>query len=261
MAPYASLRRSAPAVSAVRVLTETLAGYGAAFRLPGDAVLEIGCGTGKATQHFARRGLRILALEPGPEMISAARRRLADLTNVRFVETTFEAWKAEPAAYKLVAAAQSWPWVAPQIRFAKAADALAPSGVLAVFGNAPVGVASPLREALERIHQSYAPRLAGPLPENRYLPSGPVAGLFGESQRFGPLTHGAYFWCKTQDTRAISIFCEAHRAIRCSKLRCASRCSRRSATPSRPMAGGSISAIRLISTRRRGRLERQASDG
>ena len=43
----------------------------------GDAILEVGCGTGKATEEFARRGLRVVALDPGPDMIAAARRRLA----------------------------------------------------------------------------------------------------------------------------------------------------------------------------------------
>jgi len=166
---------------------------------PGDAALEIGCGTGKATEDFARRGLHVVALEPGPEMIGAARRRLSGFANISLVETTFETWPAEPAAFKLVAAAQSWHWVAPQVRFIKAAEALAPGGALAVFGNAPVGLPSPLRTALERLHESHAPHLAGPLPENWYLPSGPIAGLFVESQRFGPVTHKAYAWSRTQD--------------------------------------------------------------
>ena len=58
----------------------------------GDAVLEVGCGTGKATEEFARRGLNVVALDPGPDMIAAARRRLAAFKGVRFVQATFEAW-------------------------------------------------------------------------------------------------------------------------------------------------------------------------
>jgi ubiquinone/menaquinone biosynthesis C-methylase UbiE len=40
---------------------------------PGDPILEVGCGTGKATEEFERRGLRVVALDPGPDMIAAAR--------------------------------------------------------------------------------------------------------------------------------------------------------------------------------------------
>jgi hypothetical protein len=39
---------------------------------PGDAMLEIGAGTGKATEGFARQGLDIVTLEPGGEMIGGA---------------------------------------------------------------------------------------------------------------------------------------------------------------------------------------------
>src|SRR5579871_5892407 len=69
---------------------ETLAGLSA-----GDAILEVGCGTGKATEGFARRGLNVVALDPGPAMIAAARRRLGPFGGVRFAEATFEAWPVE----------------------------------------------------------------------------------------------------------------------------------------------------------------------
>jgi 2-polyprenyl-3-methyl-5-hydroxy-6-metoxy-1,4-benzoquinol methylase len=44
---------------------------------PGDWMLEVGCGTGKATESFAAKGLNIVALDPGGQMIAAAERRLA----------------------------------------------------------------------------------------------------------------------------------------------------------------------------------------
>ena len=65
---------------------------------PGDAVLEIGCGTGKATLGLARRGLNILALDPGEALIAVARRRLAGFETVEFARATFEAWPATPGA-------------------------------------------------------------------------------------------------------------------------------------------------------------------
>jgi SAM-dependent methyltransferase len=168
----------------------------------GDAVLEVGCGTGKATEEFARRGLNVVALEPGPEMIAAARRRLAPLSAVRFVETTFEAWPVEAGAFKLIAAAQSWHWVAPEIRFRKAFEALAPGGALAVFGSAPEPVPQPLREALEKVYAIHAPELGGPPPEHAYLPSGPFSGDFDRSGLFGQVTHQSYPWSRSFSARS-----------------------------------------------------------
>ena len=64
---------------------------------PGDPILEVGCGAGIAAEDLAAKGLDILALDPGGDMIAAARRRLAGRANARFAETTFEAWPSRPA--------------------------------------------------------------------------------------------------------------------------------------------------------------------
>ncbi len=164
---------------------------------PGDPVLEVGCGTGKATEEFARRGLDVVALEPGPDMIAAARKRLAGLSGVRFVETTFEAWPVETGAFRLVAAAQSWHWVAPDVRFRRAFKALAPGGALAVFGSAPGPLPQPFREALEKVYAIHAPNLGGPPPEHAYLPSGPFSDDFDRSGLFEPIVHKSYPWSRS----------------------------------------------------------------
>ena len=164
---------------------------------PADAALEVGCGTGKATEEFARHGLEVVALDPGAEMIAAARRRLARLDGARFVQTTFEAWPAEAGAFRLVAAAQSWHWVAPHIRFRKAHEALAPGGTLAVFGTSPEPIPQPFRDALEKVYAIHAPHLGGPPPEHAYLPSGPFAGDFDRSGLFKPVAHKSYPWSRS----------------------------------------------------------------
>src|ERR1700694_2833329 len=62
-----------------------------------DAILEVGCGTGQATKSFAARGYSILAIDPGPEMVRAARESLGKLANVGLIETTVEDWPATQA--------------------------------------------------------------------------------------------------------------------------------------------------------------------
>ncbi|WP_047463185.1 trans-aconitate 2-methyltransferase [Rhizobium rhizogenes] len=161
-----------------------------------DRILEIGCGTGQATQGFARRGFSVLALDPGSDLIGIARENLADFPNIHFEESTFEAWQGEMSAFKLVVAAQSFHWVAPDIRFAKTASQLIPVGALAVFGNVPLPPAPPLGPEFARIYSQYAPSLAGPPAEAWYLPDAPFAALFEESDYFGPVTHRCYPWSR-----------------------------------------------------------------
>ncbi|MGY3448195.1 class I SAM-dependent methyltransferase [Bradyrhizobium sp. USDA 4353] len=107
---------------------------------PTDAALEIGCGTGQATKSFAKRGLQIVAIDPGPAMIRSAREALASFANVKLAEATFEAWPVDSSRFALIFAAQAWHWVSPEVRFVKAAQLLSTNGTLAVFGHVPVGL-------------------------------------------------------------------------------------------------------------------------
>lgn len=160
---------------------------------PDDRILEVGCGTGQATKSFAKRGFRILATDPGPEMLRGARETLASFGNVEFQETTFEACPANEEAFGLIIAAQSWHWVSPEVRFAKAAKVLSPDGSLAVFGHVPVGLPAPLLTAFKEIYLRHIGKW-GPPPEAWYLPMGPFKGWFDESGLFGPVEHKSYPW-------------------------------------------------------------------
>ncbi len=100
----------------------------------GDELLEIGCATGKATLPFARRGFRITCIEPGPNLAAAARGNLAPYEGVRIVEAGFEEWPLpDGMRFDLVFAATAWHWVAPQLRYQRAWQALRPGGHLAFW--------------------------------------------------------------------------------------------------------------------------------
>jgi SAM-dependent methyltransferase len=95
----------------------------------GDRALEIGAGTGKATEKFIARGLHVHALEPSAGMAAVLRTK-----NVEVEDATFEAMApADP--YALVYAAQSWHWVAGDDKYDRLARALRPGGVAALFWN------------------------------------------------------------------------------------------------------------------------------
>ena len=160
---------------------------------PGDDVLEVGCGPGQATASFAKGGYRLLALDPGDALIRVARERLAGSPNVSFVVSPFETFESPGRPFKLVFAAQSWHWIAPAISFPKAAEMLAPDGVLAVFGHVPGDLAGPLARAFEQIYRRHTGRWDPP-PERGYRPDGPLAAWFAQSGRFEPTVHKQYSW-------------------------------------------------------------------
>jgi SAM-dependent methyltransferase len=116
-------------------------------------LLEIGCGTGKATVHFASRGFMIECVDPGQRLIALARHNCRRWPNVTFRNGSFESVHLEAQHYDLVYSAQAFHWVDPRIRLPKTAALLPANGSLALLynypGKAKDGVLRLLNEAIE----------------------------------------------------------------------------------------------------------------
>jgi SAM-dependent methyltransferase len=138
---------------------------------PGAPVLEIGCGTGQLTRSLVARGLRVTAIEPGPQLIGRARAHVAEAGEVQFVNARLEDAALPPAHFRAVFSASAIHWIDPDVSWRKAADALLDGGILALvsyFGLEEPGSAADqwaLRDALARI----APDLAAAWPTYRNL--------------------------------------------------------------------------------------------
>lgn len=101
-----------------------------------STAVEVGAGTGKATGSMATEGLRIICLEPSPQMASLLESKA--LTGVEVVVSTFEDWDGGLELVDLIYAAQAWHWVDPAIGFGKAMSVLRPGGVIALMWNVPL---------------------------------------------------------------------------------------------------------------------------
>ena len=108
-------------------LAVATAGLGA-----GSAVLEVGCGTGQLTEQLACFGFRLTAIDLGPSMIDAARRRLAG-SAVLFEVASFEDFAAPDASFDLIVSGTAFHWVDPEVQFRKPARLLRPGGWLALL--------------------------------------------------------------------------------------------------------------------------------
>jgi SAM-dependent methyltransferase len=86
-------------------------------------ILEVGAGTGLATVLFARRGCEIVAYEPGENLAAILREKTRDLPRVEVRVAKFETWDGVPGEFDLVLAAQSFHWIDPATRYARAARA------------------------------------------------------------------------------------------------------------------------------------------
>jgi SAM-dependent methyltransferase len=98
----------------------------------GDRVLEIGCGTGKATRPVLERGVSVVCVELGARLADVARRKLSGMP-VEVHVAPFETWESKHERFDLIYAATAWRWVDPKIRYRKAHSLLRPAGHLAFW--------------------------------------------------------------------------------------------------------------------------------
>ncbi len=167
----------------------------------GDPVLEVGCGTGKATVPFATRDLRVLALEPDENMAAVARRNCEEL-DVSVETVAFEDWRVSPGSFRLVYAAQAWHWVRPDVRLSQAHDVLVEDGTLALFWNRPDWPDTPLRQAIDAVYAHIAPGLGARTPGRSAQDVGRRACTdeLEASTLFGDVSFSEHPWSTSYDT-------------------------------------------------------------
>src|SRR5882724_8335849 len=96
-------------------------------------LLEIGPGTGQATEPLAKRGYNIVAVELGANLAAVARESLKNYPNVQVITGAFEDAEFSTESFDLVYSATAFHWIRPEVRFAKPYDLLKPGGHLAVI--------------------------------------------------------------------------------------------------------------------------------
>ena len=168
---------------------------------PGDAVLEVGCGTGKATVSIGSRGLRVLAIEPDENMAAVARRNCARL-DVEVVTSSFEDFLVTDGSFALVLSAQAWHWVQPGLRVEKAHGALRAGGALALCWNRPDWPDTEVSRALDVAYERIAPGLGARTPGRSPQDVGRKACTdeLSASPLFGPLAFTEHPWSMSYDT-------------------------------------------------------------
>ena len=133
----------------------------------GARVVEVGCGTGKLTELLAARGLSVDAVDPGPNMIETARRRVGPDADVRFHVAQFEDVALPEAAFAALLSATAFHWVDPAVAWRKAASHLEPGGLLALLTHR--GHSAELDEAFRALVGKHAPDVAEAMPPDRDL--------------------------------------------------------------------------------------------
>jgi SAM-dependent methyltransferase len=160
----------------------------------GDRLLEVGAGTGQATQELARRGYAVVALEPGPRLADLARRRLHAWPNAEVITTRFEDWRS-PRRFQLLVSATAFHWVDQSTAYRRAAAALERGGWIALFWHRHVRAdeTDGFYAEVAEIYRRRAPHLADSFTLPR-LEDASGDQHIAESGLFGPVEVRRYGW-------------------------------------------------------------------
>jgi SAM-dependent methyltransferase len=178
--------------------------------LPADAhLLEIGCGTGRATVPLAERGYSVTCVELGERLAAVARRELSRFPAADVVVADFETWQPERAAFDAVVSFGAFHWLDPGLRYAKTADLLREGGALAFvslahvlpdggdpfFRDVHADYEAVVPNAPRESHGFYSPPWRLPDPDALADHSDTVvAAELEASGRFGALVARRYLW-------------------------------------------------------------------
>jgi trans-aconitate methyltransferase len=161
-------------------------------------VLEIGCGTGHATQAMAARGLTIDCVELGEKMATVAQQRLVQFPRVNIEVADFDLWSTH-ARYDLVYSATAYHWLNPATREPRIAAVLKERGWLATWRNRHIrnGSSDDYVDEARIIYMEEAPELT----KDRAGLPGP-AGIVEEEREvlspklFEEPTCRVYYWSR-----------------------------------------------------------------
>ncbi len=186
-----------------------LAGLG-----PDDRLLEVGCGTGRATLPMARRGFAIVAIEPGDALAAIATERTQEFPDVRVETVSFEEWRRGDVTFDLLFAAQVFHWIDPEAGLAKAAEAVRAGGAVALIWTVDVSQHTDLWRATQPVYDTYMPDAADKPP--RTLPHwvARYTEALGTHAAFGDVTTCRHPWTRAFTTDEFHRFLQTHSPVR-----------------------------------------------
>lgn len=125
----------------------------------GCRVMEIGIGTGKATQFFIDNKFQVASVEPGPKMAKFVRNKFKDYDDFSCYNMTFEKYMGMNNTFDLIYSGTAFHWIDEKTAYEKSFKLLKAGGVLARFAyHAGRDSSNPvLSDKLDELYKKYMP--------------------------------------------------------------------------------------------------------
>ena len=99
-------------------------------------IADIGAGTGKLTELFLKRGIKVIAVEPNHDMINIAKENLSEYGNlIKFNEESAENTKIENNSVDVITVAQAFHWFDKELFKNECRRILKENGNIAIMWN------------------------------------------------------------------------------------------------------------------------------
>ncbi|WP_137790396.1 rRNA adenine N-6-methyltransferase family protein [Bacillus sp. E(2018)] len=124
-------------------------------------LLEVGSGTGKATEGFVKEGISsITCVEYGKNLVQLTQRKFSSYPHLQVIHSSFEDWHhPEKVKYNLVFSGTAFHFIPHESGYQKAASLLKDDGVLALFWFVHIPSHEPVYESIRKAYASFAPHL------------------------------------------------------------------------------------------------------
>ncbi|MGE5152303.1 MAG: class I SAM-dependent methyltransferase [Rhodospirillaceae bacterium] len=126
---------------------------------PQHRVLDLGCGPGPLARRFAQLAREVVAMDPTPEMLSAARTLAGQTPNIRFVAGSSYDLGPPLGRFHLVVMGRSFHWMDRVDTLKRLEPMIEPAGAVALFqDSAPAVPANAWRRTWQDICARYEPK-------------------------------------------------------------------------------------------------------
>jgi len=120
-----------------------------------DEATDFSLGSGEATDCSSGSGYKMTCIEQGEHLVAKARDKYKDFKNVTFVCSPFQDWEVSDNKFDLAFAAQSFHWIPKPLGYKKIAKSLKENGVMALFWNKYINQGDSVSNELAALLREY----------------------------------------------------------------------------------------------------------